>query len=55
MLNVKLLVVIINKNDDDDDNNNNNNNSSTKLHVDIFGAIMISAVFNSIVFFGYEK
>ena len=52
MLNVKLLVVIINKNDDD---NNNNNNSSTKLHVDIFGAIMISAVFNSIVFFGYEK
>ena len=43
-----IIIVISSKKDDDDDDN------STKLHVDICGGIMISAVFNSRIFFGYE-
>jgi len=43
-------MVISSKKYDDNDNNNNN----TKLHADICGGIMISAVFNSTIFFGYE-
>jgi len=50
-----LIIIISNKKDDDDNNKSNNNNSNTKLHVDMSGCMMISAVFNSTIFFGYEK
>jgi len=47
MMMIMIIIVISSKKDDDDNNN-------TKLHVDICGGIMISAVFNSTIFFGCE-